>query len=55
MADPKQVELLRQGIGVWNRYAQSVNKIDLCRANVRGAGCAAKTSSPGSTSLVGSL
>ena len=55
MADLKQVALLRQGVGVWNRDAQSINMIDLCRANVRGAGCAAKTSSPGSTSLVGSL
>jgi len=55
MADPKQLELLMQGVSVWKRYAQSVNKIDLCRANVRGAGCAAKTSSPGSISLVGSL
>ena len=55
MADPKQVDLLRQGVEVWNQYAQTVDKIDLSGANLRGAGCAAKTSSPGSTSIVGSF
>ena len=35
MADPKQVELLRQGVEVWNQYAQTVDKIDLSGADLR--------------------
>ena len=42
MADPKQVDLLRQGVEVWNQHAQSGDQIDLYRAdltemNLRGA------------------
>ena len=29
MADPKQVDLLRQGVEEWNQYAHTVDKIDL--------------------------
>ena len=36
MADPKQVDLLRQGVEVWNQYAQTVDKIDLSWANLKG-------------------
>ena len=36
MADPKQVDLLRQGVEVWNQYAQTVDKIDLSWANLEG-------------------
>ena len=37
MADPKQVDLLRQGVEEWNQYAHTVDKIDLSGANLRGA------------------
>ena len=36
MADPKQVDLLRQGVEVWNKYAQTAGKIDLSWANLEG-------------------
>ena len=36
MAEAKQVELLRQGVEVWNQYAQTVDKIDLSWANLEG-------------------
>lgn len=34
MADPKQVDLLRQGVEEWNQYAHTVDKIDLSGADL---------------------
>ncbi|WP_347823299.1 pentapeptide repeat-containing protein [uncultured Planktomarina sp.] len=34
MADPKQLEILKQSVDVWNRYVRSGVKINLSRANL---------------------
>ena len=37
MADPKQVDLLMQGVEAWNQYAKSGDKFDLYEVNLWGA------------------
>ena len=38
MADPKQLEILKQGVDAWNRYRRPGDKIDLSWANLGLAG-----------------